>query len=175
MNIKLSAICLGVLLACSYTASGQTSSTSKALPRSIFEALEGEAAGEGHVVIYQSEAMKRLVGTVSGKYGPVLGREGNTSLMMGYRIQVYSGNQPSSRMEARARAAQIRQLAPEYNSYLTYNAPFWKLVVGDFLTMAQAKEVRNKLLAVLPAWGKESYIVKDKVRILNYDPYAEEQ
>lgn len=150
------------------------SATARAVPKNIFEALEGEAPGQGHVVIYQSEELRRLVGVVSGRYGAVLGREGNTSLLMGYRIQFFSGNTPSSKAEAQSRAALIRQLVPEYNCYISFNAPFWRLVVGDFLSMAQAREVRNRLLGVLPAWSKESYVIKDKVRILNYDPTADE-
>ncbi|MDO4692514.1 MAG: SPOR domain-containing protein [Porphyromonadaceae bacterium] len=175
MSKFLMATGLWLGMATALLAQQSTSPTpAKAVPKNIFEALEGEAPGQGHVVIYQSEELRRLVGVVSGRYGTVLGREGNTSLLMGYRIQFFSGNRPSSKAEAHSRAALIRQLVPEYNCYISFNAPFWRLVVGDFLSMSQAREVRNRLLGVLPAWSKESYVIKDKVRILNYDPSADE-
>lgn len=142
----------------------------RATPRNIFEALEGVAPGEGVVVIEQSQALRDLVGGVSVKYRGVLGREGNTTLLQGYRIQVYNSNLASSKSEAERRAAQVRRLAPEYRPYITYNAPFWRLVVGDFVSQEAAKGARQKLSKVLPAWFKESYVVRDKVRIINYNP-----
>lgn len=142
----------------------------KATPRTIFEALEGEAPGEGYVVINQSDELKKLVGATSARYRAILGREGNTTLMHGYRIQVYNGNLVTSKAEMDRRAAQLRRLAPEYSCYPTYNAPFWRLVVGDFVSDNAARAARAKLLKVMPAWFQESYIVRDKVRILNYNP-----
>lgn len=146
----------------------------KATPRTIFEALEGEGPGEGRVVINQSEELKKLVGGTSSRYRAVLGREGNTTLMQGYRIQVYNGNLVSSKAEMDRRAAQLRRLAPEYSCYPTYNAPFWRLVVGDFVSNTAARAARAKLLKVMPSWFQESYIVRDKVRILNYNPEQNE-
>lgn len=151
----------------------QESIEPKAIPSSIFEAIEGDVPGEGRVIIEQSDKLLRLVGTVSNKYGRVLGREGNTSLMMGYRIQFFNGNMPSSKSEAYAREAIIRGLTSEYASYVVFKAPFWRLVVGDFTSIAEAREVRNRLVKQLPSWAKESYVVKDKVRILNYIPQTE--
>lgn len=142
----------------------------KATPRTIFEALEGEAPGEGTVIINQSAELKRLVGGVSNRYKGILGREGNTTLMQGYRIQAYNGNLTSSKAEMERRAAQLRRLAPQYSCYTSYNAPFWRLVVGDFVSHEAAKVARNKMIKVMPAWFKESYIVREKVRIINYNP-----
>lgn len=151
----------------------QEAAAEKAIPKTIFEALESEVLGEGRVTIEQPEELRRIVGSVSSKYSKVLGREGNISLMMGYRIQFFNGNLPTSKAEAYAREAVIKALAAEHTSYVIFKAPFWKLVVGDFISMAEAREVRNKLVSQLPAWAKESYVVRDKVRILNYTPSTE--
>ncbi|MDO4707725.1 MAG: SPOR domain-containing protein [Porphyromonadaceae bacterium] len=145
----------------------------RAIPRSIFEALESDVPGEGRVTVDQSDELRQLVGSVSGRYSRVLGREGNISLMMGYRIQFFNGNLPSSKAEAYAREAMIKALATEHTCYVVFKAPFWKLVVGDFTSMAEARQVRNKLVEQLPVWGKESYVVRDKVRVLNYTPASE--
>lgn len=142
----------------------------KASPRNIFEALEGHAAGEGRITIRQSDAVRRSVGSVSRKYSAVLGREGNTSIVMGYRIQFFNGNLPNSRAEAYGRAAQIRQINPDLACYTSYKPPFWKLVVGDYATMEEARAAQRELVSKLPKWAKESYVVRDKVRILNYKP-----
>ncbi len=148
----------------------QSNTIRRAVPRNIFEALEGEVAGEGTVVIDQPESVRRLIGGSSSRYGAVLGREGNTSLVMGYRIQLYNSNNASGRAEANRRAAQVRLVSPSHGCYISYHAPFWRLMVGDFLSHEDARQARAELIKLLPAWGKESYVVKDKVRILNYNP-----
>lgn len=138
-------------------------------PRNIFEALASETPGEGAVMIIQPEQVRQLVGGVSSRYGSVLGREGNISLLQGFRIQFYNSNLPGAKAEAERRASEIKMQAPNHPCYISYNAPFWRLVVGDFLSSAEAKAVRSELLKLLPAWGRDSYVVKDKVRILNYE------
>lgn len=149
-------------------------SPSKATPRTIFEALEGEAVGEGIVVIEQSNELKRLVGGISTKYSSILGREGNTTIMHGYRIQVYNSNLAQGKAEMERRASEIRRLAPQYSCYTSYNAPFWRLVLGDFVSREAARQAQNKLSKLLPQWFKEAYVVRDKVRIINYNPELNE-
>ena len=53
--------------------------------------------------------------------------------VQGYRTQVFSGNnQRVSKDEAFRKEKEIKELFPEVPTYVTYNAPFWKLRVGDF-------------------------------------------
>ena len=90
---------------------------------------------------------------------------------MGYRIQVFNSNLPNAKAEAYSRAEQLKRLAPSMSSYITYKAPFWKLTIGNFLTREDASQTRTSLVRTLPSWMRESYVVRDKVRILNYtDP-----
>lgn len=175
MKIKSTRQLLTLLVAVivSLASTGYSVAQQKATPRNIFEALEGEGPGEGHVTITQSDAVRKLVGNVSSRYSRVLGREGNTTILMGYRIQFYNGNLSNSRVEARNRAMQINLLDSGHNAYISFNAPFWRLLVGDFISRSEANAARTKLISVLPAWAKDSYIVRDKVRILNYTPPAE--
>lgn len=161
------AITLLALQLTSWRLEGQ--SVHQAEPLNIFEALQSEAPGQGTVLVEQSEAVRKLVGSVSGRLGSVLGREGNMTLIMGYRIQIYNGNQPNSKKQVEERAATLRMLAPEYNVYTTYRAPFWRLVIGDFRSMYEARQARTELLRILPAWGRESYVVRDRVRVSNYE------
>lgn len=147
----------------------------KSTPRNIFEALDGQEEGEGLVTIDQPEEVRRLVGGTSSRARAILGREGNTTLMMGYRLQFYNSNLPRAKSEAEQRAARIRAIAPEHACYISYNAPFWKLVVGDFTSTQEARKARTELMKVLPQWGREAYVVRDRVRILNYVPNETEE
>lgn len=141
----------------------------KAIPRDIFEALEGDVPGEGRIVIKQSQEIKDLVGGVSARFRGVVGREGNTTLVQGYRIQLYHGNSSTSKAELERRAAVFRRLAPEYGCYTSYNAPFWRLVAGDFTDSETAQTARKKLAKTMPAWFKECYVVRDRVRVINHN------
>ena len=70
----------------------------------------------------------------------------------------------------------IGRIAPTLSSYITFRAPFWRLTVGNFTSQQEARSARARLMTALPAWGHESYVVREKVRILNYTaPHASEE
>ena len=149
------------------------STTEKKSARSIFEALEEANEGEGVITIFQAPELQRLVGLPAGRGTTLLGHDGNYTLLMGYRVQMFNSNHPNAKAEAYARAEQIRHIAPTMSSYITFKAPFWRLAIGNFLTREEASQARARLVSSLPAWARESYVVRDKVRILNYvDPSA---
>ena len=159
-----------------HVASAQTS-PEKMRPRNILEALEQINPGEGFVTILQDPDLRGIIGSAPAPRTPgVLGRDGNYSILYGYRVQVFNSNLPNAKSEAYARAEAVRQVAPTLSSYITFRAPFWRLTVGNFATQEEARQARARLVTVLPAWGRESYEVREKVRILNYTaPHAPEE
>ena len=84
----------------------------------------------------------------------------------GYRIQVYSGNQRQSRAEAESKAKEVKSSFPEILVYVKYEAPVWKLRVGDFLTNEEASVFMKDLKKKLPSLGKEMYIVTDEIKVI---------
>jgi len=86
--------------------------------------------------------------------------------MPGYRIQAFSGNQPQSRAEAEARAKEIKSLFPEISTYVKYNAPVWRLRIGDFQTTDEATSFMKKLKKQLPLLGKEMNVVTDEIKVV---------
>lgn len=61
----------------------------------------------------------------------------------GFRVQVITTNRRNDANDAKAKAM---QLFPEYRSYIDFQAPYFKVRVGDFKTREEANELRNKLL-----------------------------
>lgn len=177
MNIKrLKSYLLGLLTLVMLLGSGSTyaQEAARVSPRSIFEALEASGPNLGKITIHQSEEVRRLVGNASSRYNRILSKEGNTALVWGYRIQFFNGNQSNSRAIVQAREQEIKLSETHHNTYIIFNAPFWRLLVGDFATMGEARQARARLLKILPDWARESYIVRDKVRIINYNSTLEE-
>lgn len=85
--------------------------------------------------------------------------------MMGYRIQVFSSNnQYSAKTEAFRRETAIKQSVPDITSYVKYQAPFWRVRVGDFQTYedayAKLVEFRKKF-----AFGREMSIVRETINL----------
>lgn len=168
--LRRTRLALSALLATSalYTASAQTA-PERSRPRNIFDALEQISPGEGLVTIIQASEIRSLVGQAAAPRGSgVLARDGAYSILNGYRIQLFNSNLPNAKSEAYARAETLRKVAPTLSGYITFRAPFWRLTVGNFLSHEEARAARARLLPFLPAWGKESYVVRERVRILNY-------
>ena len=131
---------------------------------SIFDSFEAPPnEGEGKVVIHQSEALKNLVGTRIDS--DVVLMNGKTFLKTtGYRIHAYTGNnQRTSKGEALSLQTEIKELFPDIDTYIDYDAPTWKLRVGNFLSIEQALPVRLKLQSIYPQKKNEIKIIDSQI------------
>ncbi len=160
---KLLALSILLLLSQSVKLSAQQY---KALPQSIFEVLQSKGEDLGDVQINQPSTLLGLVGRVSPRYGRILIGESNAQVVYGYRIIYFNSNAPKAKSIIYARQETLRKLAPEYPTYIHFNAPFWRLQLGDFQTREEARDVLKKLKRKLPRWHKEAYIIRDKIRLI---------
>lgn len=84
----------------------------------------------------------------------------------GYRIQVFSDSNPrTARNEANAKAGNIASRFPEYRSYVTYDAPYWRLRIGDFRTYEEAIDVVDAIKEAFPAYRRELRVVRDRINV----------
>jgi hypothetical protein len=60
----------------------------------------------------------------------------------GFRVQVISTNK---RAEANDVKAKIMQMFPDYRTYLDYQAPYFKVRIGDFKDRDAATDLREKI------------------------------
>lgn len=134
---------------------------------SIFDSFERPPKpGEGTVIIHQSEMLKRLVGThVDSENVDIV--NGKTYLVTrGFRIQVYSGNnQRTSKGEAMERQSKIKELYPDVETYVIYNAPFWILQVGNYRSVEEASHLHRSLRETFLQVKNEIKIVEDDIRL----------
>ncbi len=83
----------------------------------------------------------------------------------GYRILVFSGNNPrSARAEAHGRAAAIGAEFPEWATYVTFDSPYWRLKVGDFRSYEDGRAALSLLKKHFPAYAKEMRLVRDRIK-----------
>lgn len=118
------------------------------------------AGGSGKVVIHQDASVKQLV---SGH----IASNGESDVMEGFRIQLYSGSSKKAKADALATKGKFLSIFPDIPVYLEYNAPFWRVRAGDFRSKNESMELYSKLKSFFP----ESYPVKDPN--VNYTRIAE--
>lgn len=89
----------------------------------------------------------------------------NQTQLDGFRVQIYSGSGIKSKDEAASAQARFLKAFPDKKAYIIYNAPFWRVRVGDFRSRSEAMAMLN---AVKPSFSG-SYIVRDNtVRKKNF-------
>lgn len=82
----------------------------------------------------------------------------------GYRVQVFSDNNArSAKSEARGRARNISSRFPQYRTYVVYNAPFWRLRVGDFRNQQDAEQAADEIKRAFPSYSREVRVVRDRI------------
>ncbi|MEO5911341.1 MAG: SPOR domain-containing protein [Pelobium sp.] len=72
---------------------------------------------------------------------------GTPITVYGYRVQVFFG---TDRREAYNEQARFKSFYPEYNTYLSYTQPNYRVKVGDFRTRAEAQKLMNELRPSFP-------------------------
>ncbi len=116
----------------------------------LIQEIQQVRPGEGVVVIRQDagvEEMMRENRDVNSR----------TTVLEGYRIQLYSGSGVNSKKEAMAIRIKFLSLFPDEVADLYYNAPFWRVRVGNFRYKNEALPLLNKVKKQFPS----SYMVKD--------------
>lgn len=145
---------------------GGSAQVSDVQATTIFDGLQSPGLGKGKVIVNQSSAIQNMIGSrMSG--ANVEKTDTETFLkVQGFRTQVFSGNnQRKSKDEAFRKEKEIKELFPDVPTYVTYNAPFWKLRVGDFRSHEEAYHMMRLLMNAFPSYGKEMYIVKEEIKI----------
>ena len=79
--------------------------------------------------------------------------------MPGYRIQVMSTIDRSKAMDAKAR---LMQLFPDYQTYLSYQSPYFRVRIGDFRDKNKAGELQQELNEYFP---NGVFTVRDYIHI----------
>ncbi|GAP72556.1 hypothetical protein SAMD00024442_35_26 [Candidatus Symbiothrix dinenymphae] len=172
--MKKSFFALFLLMVC---ASGQAQTT-------IIEYLQdtvSSPASDGRIRIEAAPAINALVGHAKatpattfdtnanansifgGDESVVADANGNVEVS-GYRVLVFLGkNSQTARSEAQNRQRSVKQQFPGIATYLNYNAPNFKVTVGDFLTYDEAEEFKEKLAKAF-RFGREAFIVPAKIK-----------
>lgn len=84
----------------------------------------------------------------------------------GYRVQVFSSNNTrTGRGEAQSRANAISDQFPDWAAYVTFDAPYWRVKVGDFRSYEDAHAALSTLKAQFPAFAREMRLVRDKIKL----------
>lgn len=84
----------------------------------------------------------------------------------GYRVQIFSSNQQQT---AKGQALGLEgKIAKKLDQtvYVQYMPPFWKVRVGDFRTYDEAKEYKKFFVQMYPELMGDTYIVRDKIKVL---------
>ena len=118
----------------------------------IFDSLPG-------VQIIQDSAMHVLLDeAVNGKHELVE--------MDGYRVQIYSSNQQqAAKSQALELEAKLKDALTQ-TVYVQYLPPFWKVRIGDFRTYEEAREYKKLFVSQYPEMTGDTYIVRDKIQVL---------
>ncbi len=84
----------------------------------------------------------------------------------GFRILVFSGNNPrTAKNEATNRSQTVAAQFPEYANYVSYDAPYWRLKVGDFRSYDEASGALSRLRAAMPACAREMRVVRERINL----------
>lgn len=118
--------------------------------------LSQEQNPEGRLVVNQDERINELV---DRHISINKAREG----IPGYRIRIFSESGHGARPKATDVRAKFFNNYPDIETYLVYDAPNFKVYVGDFRTRSEALKTQRKISRDYPY----SFIISDRI---NFPP-----
>lgn len=113
-----------------------------------------------NVVVHQDSLVYQLM---MNKY---LGIETGQLEISGFRVQVYSSNIQQKAKNESILLQQSLEKSLSQPVYVISEPPFWKVRIGNFRTRDEANQFKITLLSLFPALQASTYIVPDKVTIL---------
>lgn len=130
--------------------------------------LNTAKSGQGNVKVYQDEAIQDVVALRADSMSYDGGKDISSATeyvkVRGFKIQVFSGNNQSrSKNEAFSKKVQVEEAFPELETDVTFNSPFWRLRVGNFVSKEEAQAVLAEMKRKLPSF-REMYVVSDIVK-----------
>lgn len=143
-------IVLGSVL-CLWTATAaQEGVPAKGVVRPVVAGARGNAqdASPGTVVVTEEPAVTTLMADYARR----------EHVLKGFRVQVFLN---ADRKLAETMRAQFLQKHPDVPAYLSYQAPNFKVRVGDLLTRLEGEKLRAELKAEFPG----CYIVPDEIEL----------
>jgi hypothetical protein len=117
-------------------------------------------AQQGVITIHQDARLEALLQPQNGQ---TAGQTQEALTANGYRVQLYSSNAARKAKETALEwKATFEKDFPQHHAYLQYQAPFWKLRVGDFTHYASAVLFSEQLKKAYPKEADEIIIIKEK-------------
>lgn len=88
---------------------------------------------------------------------------------VGYRVQVFEDNNVRTAQHmAQERKKMLESRFPEFRPYIRFDAPYWRVRVGDFHTRSEAEAALGAIRSAFPSIGSQLRVVRDKINSQYY-------
>lgn len=118
----------------------------------IFDDLKKDGKDGAHASIIQPAYVKQAVQLQISK-------NENGFSMDGYRIRVFSDNKQNSRQVSESMVQDLALKYPGMKAYRSYSSPYFRVSVGDFRTLNEARAFLEAIKQEYP----KAYPVKEKI------------
>jgi Sporulation related domain. len=139
-----------------YAQNVATADTSLKVHYNIYTNLAEQGANGATVKLDQPAFVKQAVMQLAAK-------NERTFTQNGYRIRIFSDNKQNSRQESEALVVQLEAKYPNVKAYRSYSSPYFRVSIGDFRTLNEAKA----FLEIIKIEYPKAYPVKEKI---NFPP-----
>lgn len=110
----------------------------------FFNKISNQGSGQGSLTIVQDPGIAKLVGIH-------MDASNRSKVIDGFRIQLYLGSNNNAKNEATQVKTRLLSLFPNERPHVIYEAPFWRVQVGDFRSKNEALSLYKKLKPEFPS------------------------
>lgn len=118
---------------------------------------------DGVTITQPSELTSRLERADVTTGSPAATHVTAVSTKNGYRIEVYADNNRNAKTQAADRQARVQSRFPQYRVYTIFEAPFWRVRLGDFRSRNEATDVMTDVKRAFPSYSPYLRVVRDRI------------
>ena len=84
---------------------------------------------------------------------------------VGYRVEVFADNNArTAKSQALARRRNISARLPQYDTYMVFESPYWRVRVGDFKSKSEAEHALAEIRKAFPAYSHDLRIIRSRIK-----------
>lgn len=102
----------------------------------------GGASHEGRVTVVEAGDAAAAVAKLAARPAP--------TRLQGYRVCIFFDNGPDARTGAMAARTQFEEAFPDIKCYMAYETPYFRVTVGNCLTVEEAVILKGRLASLFP-------------------------
>ena len=119
----------------------------------------------GNIIVEQPEGLGQKLQFEENSTGESQQKSNSRATSVGYRVEVFADNNArTAKSQALARRRNLASRMPQYETYMVFESPYWRVRIGDFKSRSEAESALAEIRRAFPAYSHDLRIIRSRIK-----------